>query len=334
MRTLAVALLFGLGGTAWLDAQAPTHTGGCMIVEVRHQGTGGEDLTNTCSHYPVWATQDFFDPVIRAAFNNAEVSACGHGGCAVPGANVRVVVVNDASINGWVVGDFVHHRVDIYLTYGLMDFIDSANAALSQQLLDEAAHSTVPGIDDWLATLAKRGGEPCALGMPRPAHPDLTQFGVTSEQSAQMFLSEDLSVVTFILLHELAHLLTGGSCHENPNDVLKMEEACDQIARKWFFREGVAPTGVAAWMITVDDYERLVGPILNQQLGYNGPNRTDVRAMFPGSDWKARSDALLQDWKLKCTPSTDQGVCKGFVLQFDVATQISAIPQPEACVLK
>ncbi|HEV2418027.1 MAG TPA: hypothetical protein VGX94_09490 [Terriglobia bacterium] len=303
-----------------------------MIIDLRHIGAGGPDLSSVCSHYQEWTHQDVFVPAIENAFDTAEVLACGHGGCATSGANTRIIVVNQSGVNGWVVGDFVRHSVDIFLTYGLLDFVDSANAALTQQLLDQTLHESKPGIIDWLSALDKRGGQPCALGMPRPARVDWTQFGIPSEQGFLIQMGGDSAVLTFIFLHELAHLLTGGSCHENPSNVLKMELSCDQQARQWFLRGPVAPTSVIAWMVTVDDYQSLEGPVLNQEQGYGGPNQSDVRMMFPASDWKLRSDLFLVDWKAHCLDSPQEGECRSFSVQFQMGKDIAAVPKPSACI--
>jgi hypothetical protein len=301
---------------------------------MRSNGSPPVNLSSICLHYQDWGDRDFFTPPIELAFDTAEPLACGHSGCATSGANARVVVVNDFKINGWVLNDPGVHRIDIFLTVGLLDFADGSTASLTQQLIDATGQSNKPGIVSVLAALHDRSGEACGDGgMPRPPKPDLTALGVTDEQLYTMQMSGDAGILTFVFLHEFAHLLSGGPCGVTTGSIMQIENACDQRARGWFFKGATAFTDVYSWMAIIGSYQALEGPLLTSQAGFAGGGAHSLRQMFPASDWKSRANALFRDWKERCQSSPATGVCAGFPLQAQVASQIANVPIPTACHL-
>lgn len=335
---MKLALIFAglallLASTNDAAAQAPQHLGGCTVLNMRSNGSPPADLSSICLHYQDWGNRDFFTPPIELAFDTAEPLACGHSGCVTSATNARVVIVNDATINGWVLSDPGVHRIDIFLTVGLLDFADGTTASLTQQLIDATGQSNKPGIVNVLTALHTRSGEVCAAGMPRPPKPDLTAVGVTDEQLYTMQMSGDAGILTFVFLHEFAHLLSGGPCGVTTGSIMQIENACDQGARGWFFKGEVAPTDVYSWMAIIGSYQALEGPLLASQAGFAGGGAGSFRQMFPASDWKSRANALATDWKAKCQSSPATGVCAGFALQAQVASQIANVPIPTACHL-
>lgn len=328
-----VSLCFELSSLRVAPAQSPQHVGGCTVLNMRSNGNPPTDLSPICSHYQDWGNRDFFTPPIELAFNTAEPLACGHGGCVTSGANARVVIVNDANVNGWVLSDPTVHRIDIFLTVGLLDFADGATAALTQQLIDATGQSNKPGIISVLMALHDRSGEVCKAGMPRPAQADLTALGLNTEQLYEMQMSGDAGVLTFIFLHEFAHLLSNGPCGVTTGNIVQIENACDRRARGWFFKGSTAPTDVFAWMLTIGSYQSLEGPLLSSQGGFPGVGADSLRSMFPASDWKSRSNALFADWQSNCATAPATGVCSGFSFQTQVASQIASAPMPGACHL-
>jgi len=322
----AVAMLC-VPGTA--QVQAPSTVGPCLVFHIRGNVTT-DPAIDTCRQLGGSAQAANLRGWVLAqlgyAFDQAERAQCGTLGCLGP-APVTIILYPDALANAGV--QRRTDRLTLTVNTGLIDFIDAAARSFNSDMKNlQLGRPTRGGYGDWMASVLGLGGQRCvfqvAFPTPTVASADLPQEQAVASAAYQL-----------VLAHELSHFRTPQfRCNYSGQDQLGLEMSCDRIAESSLLRvtnTTFTPVAAVAWMMAMEVYERLTGPLYhNFYMGGNAP--PTFEGMFPARDWKARSRQIVQTWNAFCGTGARSAICPdgyGDVIRF--ADSLTQQPLPTPC---
>lgn len=309
--------------------------GSCLILKLRGNPTNGP-VIDFCAHSSVAAntpsnTETLYGwvgPQIGYAFDQAERAQCGYVGC-LGDVTVTVAIFPQLLANAAVVRN--QNDLGILFNTQLVDFIDAAARSFCSDALKITSHQPAQGgYADWMTAMENLGGHACAYSVPAPATTNVSQQDMLSEWAYAS------AAYQFILAHELSHLLTPNyQCRYSGSDSLGIEKACDAIATDKLLRAPqttfmpVVPVG---FMMAMESYERLTGPLYRNRLLYAGAPTT-FQEMFPARDWKSRAQQMTQQWAAFCATGASTPICpNGYQEVVKLANSMTTVALPDPCI--
>jgi hypothetical protein len=289
------------------NAQSIQNEGGCIIGHLRATNKPVSPLVDqACNSIPnatmpggrtFQENYAWVMPYLMNGMDNAERAQCGVPGCATGQSHLRLVLYYDGTVNV-LVDRNSKNEITIAISAGTIDFTEATTIMMLQDFKDDPDKAAPNGLRKWLEGLSTQGGLACRLRY------DLPKFTLDLQQNFDLIRASAGGVYTFILAHELSHILAGSSCGVPPTaGPLAIETACDRIAFSKLADVGFGvPLQIIAWFVSVHRYETLAGPIL-------APPNMRLETAFPARNWTARAKSIHDQWSAFCKTSTAAPTC-------------------------
>lgn len=303
---LLVLIVAGSTRNASAQQVQSTSLGPCLVLKLRGSVNSGPAFDACAKNRSTTRAGDLYQwvlPQLGYAFDQAERAQCGYLGC-LGNASITLFIYPDALANASVKRD--QNALTLTLNTGLIDFVDATARSLRSDMVKMQKHETpTAGFGDWMMSMVRAGGQACGFHVRFPT----PSVAVKDRMQEMEFAS---SAYQAVLGHELSHYLTPHyACNYAGNDPLALEMSCDKIAEDRLLRMNSStfvPAIVVAWMMAMESYERLTGPLYHD-LYMTTDAPASFQAMFPARDWKARAEQLAHEWNEFCASGVRSPLC-------------------------
>jgi hypothetical protein len=304
--------------------------GSCLVINLRGSDFSGPAIDACKKSNSSFRAGDLYQwvfPQLGYAFDQAERAQCGNLGC-LGSRSVTLVIFPDSLANAAVLR--TSDGLTLFMNTGLIDFVDAMARSLNQDLKDIQNHvNPSNGFADWMMSMVRAGGGQCGFHVKFPT-PTVAQEDMTREESLAS------AAYQVVFAHELSHYLTPQfHCNYSGSDPLSLEMSCDKIAEDKLLRVGgttFVPISVVAWMMSMESYERLTGPLYHDfYMTHDAPSTFE--AMFPARDWKVRAEQVVREWRGFCSSGASSLLCpSGYEDAIGFADNMTRWNLPNACL--